>query len=431
MDARDGEPPSNLERPSKIHWLRQLHVDVSPLRSSRDFRFLFTGRTVTLLGSRATELALLFQVKELTGSPFAVGLLGVAELVPVLFFGLYGGLLADRFDRRTIARVTEGGLCLVAMGLTLNAVLPRPMLWPLYAGAAAIVALAALQRPSLDAAVPRIVRRDQLTAASALISLSSNGSFIVGAALGGFVVAGMGSAFAYALDASTFALSFVLLLGIRTLEREPGGDLEGHVSGMRGLAAGVRYARRRQELVGSYLLDVAAMVFAFPTALFPFMAAELHVEGAIGLMFSAMAVGAVLASVTSGWTGRIRRHGIAIAIAAGCWGLAIAGFGLAPNVVVALVCLTVAGAADMLSGAFRDTLWNQTIPDAMRGRLAGIEVVSYSFGPAAGQVRAGAMASLFGTRFSLWFGGIMCVGAVVGLSLLLPRLRTYKADLAQ
>jgi MFS family permease len=402
-------------------------MDLSPLRTSREFRLLFTSQAVTLLGSQATQVALLFQAKELTGSTLAVGLLGVAELVPIVVFALYGGLLADRLDRRTVARLSEAGLCAVALLLAVNAALPHPALWALYAGAAAIVSLTALQRPSLTAAVPRLVAREQLTAASALLAMAANASFILGAAVGGVLAAGPGPAFAFGLDAATFALSLVLLLGLPRLIRVA-GEGEGEARGIAGLLAGIRYARGRQELLGSYLADLLAMTLAFPVALFPFMAAELDAEWALGLMFAGPAVGAMLASATSRWAGRVHRHGLAVAVSAACWGAAIAGFGLAPNIGLALGFLVAAGAADMLSGVFRDTLWHQTIPDAMRGRLAGIEVVSYGLGPSAGQLRAGAVAGLVGTRAAVWSGGLACVAAVAATCALLPRFVSYERE---
>ena len=168
---------------------RGLHIDLRPFRTSGDFRVLFASRTITLAGSQATEVALLVQARQLTGSPIDVGLLGAAELVPLVLFGLYGGVLADRLDRRRLARWSEAGLGGIAVLLAINAALPRPAVWPLYALAAATMALAALQRPSLDASVPRIVPRDQLAAASALLSLSGNASMIAGFAAGGALAA--------------------------------------------------------------------------------------------------------------------------------------------------------------------------------------------------------------------------------------------------
>jgi MFS family permease len=399
-------------------------MDVTPLRASADFRAMFTSRTITLLGSQASQVALLVQAKQLTGSAFDVGLLGAAELVPLVVFGLYGGVLADRLDRRALARWSEVGLGCFALILVANAALARPQVWPLYVVAAGMTALAALQRPSLDASVPRIVPRDQLTAAFALLAMSASASFIIGSSLGGVLAAGPGPVVVYAADAVSFAVSFALLCLLRPLP--PLQQEHQEVAGLRSLLTGLKYAQSRQELVGSYLVDLAAMGFAYPVSLFPFMAAALHAQWAAGLMFSAESAGAIVASVVSGWAGRVRRHGVAIALAAAAWGAAIAGFGFAPDIGAALACLMAAGAADMLSGIFRTTLWNQTIPDALRGRLAGVEVLSYSLGPSAGQVRAGAVASLTTPRISAWSGGLLCVAGVAVITAVLPGLRSYR-----
>jgi MFS family permease len=407
--------------------LRRLVADIAPLRSSRDFRLLFGSRTVTLFGSQATEVALLVQARQLTGSAVAVGLLGAVELVPLAVFGLYGGALADRLDRRRLIRWCEAGLGCCAALLVANASLPHPQAWPLYLIAAVMMALAALQRPSLDASVPRVVARDQLTAAAALSSLSSNASFIVGTALGGLLATWPGPQAVYVLDAVSFAVSLGFLVRLGPLPA-PEPDGAAPARGLRNLLSGIGYARRRPELIGSYVVDLAAMTFAYPNALFPFMAAELHAPWAVGLMFAAPSVGALAASATSGWAGRVRRHGRAIALAAAGWGLAITGFGLAPGIGVALALLVLAGCADMLSGIFRETLWNQTIPDSMRGRLAGVELLSYGLGPSAGQIRAGGVAGVTSPRFSLWSGGLICVAAVAVTCAALPGFMAYTAQ---
>jgi MFS family permease len=432
--------------------MRRLGADLRPLRDSRDFRLVFTSRTVTLLGSQATEVALLVQARQLTGSAMAVGLLGAAELVPLVVFGLYGGALADRVDRRRLIRWCEAGLGGCAALLVANASLPHPAVWPLYVVAASMMALAALQRPSLDASVPRVVGSDQLTAASALLGLSSNASFMAGSALGGVLAAGPGPQAVYLLDAASFAVSLVFLgwLGPLPAPAAPGGDLPGGGppgrdapardapgapspapspgrSGLSDLLVGVRYACGRPELIGSYLVDLSAMTLAYPNALFPFLAAEVHAPWAVGLMFAAPSAGAACASAVSGWAGRVRRHGLAIALAATVWGLAIAGLGFAPDLAAALAFLVLAGGADMLSGVFRDTLWNQTIPDRLRGRLAGVELLSYGLGPSAGQIRAGGVASITTPRFSLWSGGLACVAAVAVTCAALPGLLRYRA----
>jgi MFS family permease len=423
---RDGGDTPRRGRPGRSGRRARLTADLAPLRTSRDFRVVFASRTVTLFGSQASEVALLVQARQLTGSAIAVGLLGAAELLPLVVFGLYGGTLADRLDRRRLIRWCEAGLGGCAVLLVINASLRHPWVWPLYLIAAAMMALAALQRPSLDASVPRIVRRDQLTAASALLALSSNASFIAGTALGGLLASWPGPRSVYLLDAVSFVISLVFLRLLGPLAA-PQADGDAPAPGLRGVLTGIRYAARRQELLGSYLADLAAMTFSYPNALFPFLAAALHASWAVGLMFSAPAAGALAASATSGWTGRVHRHGRAIALAAAAWGLAITGLGVAPDIAAALALLVLAGAADMLSGIFRDTLWNQTIPDSLRGRLAGVELLSYGLGPSAGQVRAGAVASLTTPRIALWSGGLLCVGAVAVTCAALPGFVRYSA----
>lgn len=421
-----------------------LRIGLAPLRVSRDFRLLFAGRSATLFGSQITEVALLVQVKQLTGSALAVGLLGMAELVPLVLFGLYGGTLADRLDRRTVALYTELGLGVLVIGLVVNAALPEPLLWPLYAGAAGIMSLASLQRPSLDAALPRVVHRDRMPAAVALSSLSHNVSAIVAPAMGGLLAAGPGPMADYVADIATFVVSLLLLLRLRPLR--PDGAAP-KIPVLRGTWQAARYAWRRPELLGSYLADLAdlaAMIFAFPNTLFPFVADDLHADWALGLMYSATAMGAVCVSVTSLWaggakrflwgggwatggrTGRVRRHGRAIVVGAAAWGLAITGFGLSDDLGFALVFLVVAGGADMVSGLFRQTLWNQTIPDEMRGRLAGIELLSYGLGPSLGQLRSGGIASVAGVTASLCTGGLACLAAVGLTCAALPRLWSYR-----
>jgi MFS family permease len=407
-----------------------LRMDLSPLRGAADFRWLLCSRTVTLLGTEASEVALLVQAKQLTGSAFAVGLLGVAELVPLVVFGLYGGLLADRVDRARLLRWSEAGLGVLAALLLANAVLPDPAVWPLYVLAAAMTTLTALQRPSFDAAVPRTVPRDQLPGAAALLGVSGNTSMIIGTALGGVLAAGPGPQLVYGWDTASFLVSLIVLTRVRPLPAKAGQDeppAERAAKGLRGVLAGFHYARKRPELLGSYLADLAAMTLAYPVALFPFLAAQLHAPWSAGLMFAAPSAGALAASALSGWAGRVHRHGLAIALAAAGWGLAVTAFGFAPDLAAALACLLVAGAADEISGIFRSTLWNQTVPDQLRGRLAGVELLSYSIGPSAGQLRAGGVASLTSPRIAAWSGGLLCAGAVGLVCLALPGFTRYSS----
>jgi MFS family permease len=426
-------------QPSRTGWrrLRSLAaVDVSPLREAGQFRLLISSRTVTMLGTQAAAVALLVQVQRMTGSTLLTGLLGAVEIIPMVIFGLAGGVLADRLDRRLLALRAEAGLGLVAVLLAVNALLPHPALWPVYACAAAEMTLAALQRPSLEAAVPQLLSRGQLPAAAALMSIGANIAAIAGPALGGLLATGPGPAAVYLTDAASYLLSLLLLFALRPLPRQQPGQDAGQApegeepraeSGLRDVLDGLKYARSRPDLLGSYLVDLTAMLLAYPESLFPFLAVRLHAAWSVGLMFSASAAGALIASATSGWLARVRHHGRAIAAAAAAYGLCLAGLGLAPGVPIALGCLLLAGSADEISAMFRDTFWNQTIPGRLRGRLAGVEMLSYSLGPSAGQVRAGLVARLAGTRFALWSGGLLCVLGVGLTCMALPALLAYDA----
>jgi MFS family permease len=414
--------------------------DVTPLRGpeAHGFRAMFTSRTVAYFGAQAAGVALLVQAQRLTGSPLVVGALGLAELVPLVVFGLYGGVLADRFDRRALMRWCEPGLAACALLLFLNALLPHPLLWPLFVIAALMMAIASLQRPAFEATTPRVVPRNKLTSASAILSLSTNASILVGSSLGGVLAATPGPWLVYALNAAGYAVSFVLLSSLPKLPPAAGdgyGTSEEHKEApnggvLREILTSLRYAVGRRDLLGSYLADLCAMIFAYPNAMLPFLAAQLHAPWSTGLMFAAPSAGAFAVSATSGWMPRVRRHGLAIACAATGWGLAMALVGLAPDVPVALACLAVAGGADECSAVFRDTMWKQSIPDHLRGRMAGIELLSYAAGPPTGQLRSGAVAAVTSVRFSLTSGGLACVAGVVAVLVALPSFRSYTAPQA-
>ncbi|MFJ8014315.1 MFS transporter [Streptomyces sp. NPDC096339] len=397
--------------------------DLAPWRSSPDFRLLFHQGTVTYFGSFMAMIALPLQIKHLTDSPFAVGAMGAVELVPLVVFGLYGGALADAVDRRRMILLTEAGLGVLALVLLVNALLPHPMLWPLYVVAAGVSALTGLQRPALDSLMARIVPHDQQTAAAALNGLRHQFGAIAGPSLAGVVVAYAGYPAAYSVTVVGFLVSVLLCLRLRPAPPVAGAARPS----LRGIAEGARYAWSRPVLLGTYAVDLAAMFFAFPNAVYPFLADELDAVWALGLMYAAGAVGSLLLGLTSGWLSRVRRHGLLVVCGATVWGLAVAAAGWSPDIWLVLVCLAVAGAGDMLSGLGRGTIWNQTIPEELRGRLAGIEVLSYSVGPQLGTVRAGAMAGWTGTRTAFWSGGLACVASVALLAALLPKLVSYDA----
>ncbi|WP_433518331.1 MFS transporter [Nonomuraea sp. CA-143628] len=401
--------------------LRGLAPDLGPLRDSRDYRLLMASGVITMFGTFITMVAVPYQMKELTGSYVAVGLVSLAEFVPMVVCGLWGGAIADALDRRKVILLSELGLMVTSGLLMVNSLLPHPQVWVLYVIGALAMGIGCLQRPSLEALIPQVVRHDQLAAAAVLANLRWTLGAIIAPALGGLLVTAFGTAVAYGLDTVSFVLSLLLLWRMKAVP--PAEDAA--PASLSSLVEGLRYAAGRSDLVGTYLVDIAAMLFAMSTALFPFLADQLGAPQALGLLYSAGAVGSLVASLTGGWTARVHRHGMGVIIAATLWGAAMALAAVIPNVWAIFLCLALAGAADMISGIFRMTMWNQTIPDELRGRLAGIELLSYASGPMLGNARAGLMAQWGGARFSLGAGGVLCVAAVAGLAAVLPKFRGY------
>ena len=399
-------------------------MDLSPLRDSRDFRLLFAAGTVFYLGGMVSYVAIPFQVYRLTGSNLAVGAIGVAELVPLVVFGLWGGALADHVDRRRLLVGCGVAQVVLTAVLAVNAFRDRPSLAVLFGVAVLLSAASALQRPSREALMPRTVRLDQVTAANALTGFGMQLGVLLGPAVGGLLIAYVGIGWCFVVDVGALVLATLLYLAMRPY---PHRD-ETTPPSLRAIGDSLGYAVRRRDLLGTYLVDIAAMFLAMPVVLFPALAEEVFARPELlGLLYSAETVGAMLATATSGWTGRVHHHGRAIVLAAAAYGAAIAVAGLMPSLALVAVFLMLSGAADMVSGIFRSTVWNQTIPEAMRGRLAGIEMLSYSVGPLAGQVRAGAVADLWSVRASVVSGGVACVLGVAATAVALRDFWSYDA----
>jgi MFS family permease len=396
-------------------------MDLTPLRRHHDYRLLYVSQFVSFLGSMFTYVALPYQVYQLTRSSLAVGLLGLAELFPLLLTAFVGGALADAVDRRRLVIATDIGLAAGSGLLAITARLQAPPVWTLFVIAGLMSALNGLQKPSLEALTPRFVDKEELASAAALGVFRGSVGMIAGPALGGILLASAGLAATYVVDLASYAFSLACFAFIRRVP-PPEGAESPSVARIR---EGFRYARSRQELIGTYVVDFVAMVFGMPLALFPALSEKLGGPPVLGLLYAAPAVGALAASLTSAWTPKVTRHGMAVMIAASVWGMAIVVFGFCDGLVPALFFLALAGGADAVSGIFRLTMWNETIPDALRGRLAGIEMVSYMSGPLLGHAEAGAAAALFGVRFSVVSGGVLCVVGVLVCGLALPRFRGY------
>jgi len=398
-------------------------VDITPLRRHRDFRLLFIGQLVSFFGTMITSVAVPYQVYQLSHSVLFVGMLGLAELAAILIFALLGGALADAADRRLMVLLTEAGLMGGSLLLAGNSLLNHPTLWLIFAIVIVQASIDSLQRPSLGAMLPRLVDRDELTAAAALGNVRGTLGMIAGPSIAGVLIAVAGLPATYLIDVATFVVGLACLALMK--EVPPPADAER--PSLRRVVEGIQYARSRPELIGTYVVDIVAMLFGMPMALFPAIAQTLGGPSVLGFLYAAPSVGAFAFAATSGWTRKVHRHGMGVIVAATVWGVAIIGFGVVPGLLAALVFLALAGAADSMSGVFRGTIWNQTIPDSLRGRLASIELLSYSVGPTLGNFEAGVVASLTSIRFSIVSGGVLCVLGCVLCAFALPAFRTYDA----
>jgi MFS family permease len=397
-------------------------LDVSPLRRHRDYRLLFLGQVVSALGSFFTYVALPVQLFDLTKSSAMVGILGAVQLVPLALTALWGGVLADAFDRRRLLRWCEASLMTCSLALAINSLLPHPSVVAIFVIAALMSAISGIHVPALESLTPKLVERDELTAVSALTSLRGTSAAIAGPALAGLCIAAFGLAATFVIDAASFAISLVALTAIRSMpppETAPSVSFES-------IREGFRYAAGRPELIGTYVVDIVAMTFAMPMALFPALAERWGGAHSIGYLYSAMSLGSLLITLFSGWSKHVARHGAAVVLAASAWGLAITGLGFAHTLPIAILWLALAGAADMVSGLFRMTIWNETIPSEIRGRMAGIEQLSYMTGPLLGNARAGYMGQRFGLANAIVWGGAVCVIGVIACVPLLPAFWRYR-----
>lgn len=398
-----------------------MFIDISPLRISRDYRLLFFGQLVSAFGTAMSFVVVPVQVYQLTGSTLLVGLLSASEFVLILLMAFVGGAYADFIDKRKMLRLTEIGQTLVTVMLVFNATLTHPQVWLLFVCAASHAGLVALQRPSFESMMQKIVPLDLMSSVSALNSLRWNVTTILGPSVAGIILARYGASIAYSIDLVTFAASLTAVFLIRAVPAPT--QTEGRPT-LKSVVDGLHYAWRRKEILGTYLIDMNAMFFGMPTALFPALAANFG-AGTVGFFYAAPSVGALVATLTSGWAKKVNRHGLFVAVAAALWGVAMIFFGLAQNLYLALFCLALAGGFDMISAVFRMTMWSQTIPHYLRGRLAGLEMISYTSGPKLGDAEAGIVATLFSVRTSIVSGGILCVVGTAIISALIPQFIRY------
>jgi MFS family permease len=419
------ETPPGADRPGLREVLARVAIDTRPLRSSPSFRWLWLGQTVSYIGSQVVGVAVPYQVYQLTGSTLAVGLVSFVELLPLLTLTLIGGAIADAVDRRRLLLWTEAALLLTGVGFVVNASLDEPRVWALYVLGFLAASFFCLGVGGMRSLTPHLVPEEQIVAASNLNGLYSNLGAVAGPALAGLLIAAIGLPLTYVLDVVSFGAS---LLSIWVLPRIP-SDPEADRPGLRSVVEGFRYLKNHRVVLGSFLVDSNAMVFGMPSALFPALAANHFGGGAttVGYLYAAPYAGALLCSLTSGWTSHVRRQGLAVLVAAGLWGAAITVFGLLDSLWLALVFLAIAGGADLVSALFRSAILLSATTESMRGRLAGIEFAQVASAPTLGNVEAGLVASLTSIRFSVVSGGVLCVAGTVVIGLLLPALARYDA----
>jgi len=399
-------------------------VDVTPLRQVPGYRWLYAGMFLAQTGRQLTVVAVPFQVYDLTGSTIAVGLLGLAQLVPLLAVSLVGGALADAVNRRRLLVLTQLILAATAVGLFWNSVLDQPAIWPLFVLSAINAGVSAIDSPTRASIIPGLVGMGLLPSAMALNQTLTNVAKAVFPALGGFLIATVGLPFSYGIEVLAFIGAALLIRHIPD-QRTVGGGRKFELSS---ITEGLRYLKGRRLLQATFLIDLNAMVFGMPTALFPAMGTTVFGGDAftVGLLFAAPGAGALLGAVTSGWVSVVRRQGLAVVVAVVVWGAAMAVFGLTELLGLAFVMLAIAGAADVVSAIFRGTIVQMAAPDALRGRLSSIHMAVVTGGPRLGDLEAGLVAAVTSVRFSVISGGLACVGGALLLARWAPQLVGYR-----
>jgi MFS family permease len=400
-------------------------VDVSPLRESREYRLLYIGQAISYVGRQMTVVGVPYQVFKITDSSLQVGMVSLVALAPLLVTSLLLGPIVDAVDRRRLLLTTQVIMALTSVGLAVNAMQDHPPVWPLYVLMAVASGVSGIDGPTSTAALVTLVRREHLASSAALSQIMYQLAGSIGAALAGLVIAKVGLATAYWADVSTFSAMFICVAMMRPLPPLSAGT---RVS-LRSVREGVAYLRRDRVLRSTFYVDLDAMIFGMPRALFPAIAVNQFHGGAgiVGLMVGAPSVGALIGATFTGWVTRIRRQGMAVVISVVAWGVAIAAFGVVPWLWVALVLLAIAGAADVVSAVFRNTMLQMLVPDGLRGRLTAIHIAVVTGGPRLGDAEAGLVAAATSTQVSVVTGGVACVVGALALARWIPELAAYRS----
>jgi len=397
----------------------KLLIDLTPLREIPAYRRIFTAVSISNIGQQMTAVAVAIQVYDITKSSFAVGLVGLAQLLPLVVLGLFGGAMSDSYDRRTIGFVSAVGMAGSSLLLFIQVLLDNQQAWPLYLFVAMSSGFYAVGNPARQAIIPRIVPTEHLQAANSLSFLTWNIGFTIGPLLGGVLIAITGNVgVAYAVDTVAFTVMMWAMWSLPKLPPMEGAPLKPNLSSVKD---GLVFLKGKRNIQMTFYLDLAAMIFGMPRALFPAIAllwysdSEISTAAIVGLLTAAPALGAAISAIFSGPLERIYKQGTAIVWSIVGWGAAITAFGLTKNLYLALFFLAVAGAADNISAIFRTTMMQVVIPDEYRGRLQGLFTVVVAGGPRLGDFESGTVAAIGGEQLSVVSGGIACIACTYAL----------------
>jgi MFS family permease len=419
-----GSPPHDPQPEGLLARARDHLVDLTPLKVSAEFRKLFIGRSISDFGDEVVMVVVPFQVYEITRSTLAVGLVGLAELIPVFVFPIVGGAFADALERRSLTLTTHAILAVMSVLMAVNASLDEPMLWPLYLFAFISAGVYTFNRPALDTWPARLLDKDVLPSAFALESGFGSLDSMLGPVAAGILLATIEPAGAFVFDGVTF---LIVMAQIARMRPSPPSSDEIEVS-WEAIKDGFRFLAGKRTLQTVFLADLNAMIFGFPIALFPAVADRLGGGPAVlGFLYAAPAVGSFLATMVSGRAKHVRRQGRAILVAITVWGIAIVVFGLSDSLVLSLAMLAIAGAGDMVSGIFRSTILQTAVEDRLRGRLDGIGMAVWATGPSLGNVESGAVATITSVPFSIVSGGLLTIAGVAALRMFAPGFWRYDA----
>ncbi len=402
-------------------------IDLKPLVTNPNFRRLYISQLISMLGSQMTMITVPFQIYGLTKSTFETGLVSAIELICLVATALWGGALADKFNRRRIIIVSELAMLAVILLMAINASAQSPSLWLIYILAGVSSALNGLHRPALEALTPQLVAQSDMSKVSSLISAKYVTATLVGPTAAGYLVATIGPSITYLIDASSFVISLIFLLRITVQLSESAKERQKH-SLIKEVTAGARYIYTRKDVLASYLVDFFAMVFCMPQVLFPAFAQRYDITPLLGMLYMSVALGGVLATLISKWTSSIKRLGIAIAYSATGWAFSIFCVGFIPALSVLFIGFFVAGVFDTYSGIFRLTMWNESIPESYRGRIAGFSMLSYTSGPLLGNTLMGFLGDSVGLHQALALGGSVSLVAIGLVTFLLPEFRNYRSS---